>query len=250
MRKQAPLERHCLHSSLPSERMMLTLSEESACGFSRASFVFPRRPDRASSFDSSVRYKGGSELDHPIRVCSALQKWRPAPRQTKIADGRPRAVRKRALNERNPVMNISSLSSLDYSTSTSSTQTNKSNKSNPLSNALSSLESDLKSGDTSDAASLLSNILSNAPASSAESSSSTDSSGSSSVGSQITSYLHSLQSALSSDNTTDATSILSDLKDYLNKNTPFQASNSGTYSADGTLASTSSSTASALSALI
>jgi hypothetical protein len=28
----APLERHCLYSSLPSERRMLTLSEESACG--------------------------------------------------------------------------------------------------------------------------------------------------------------------------------------------------------------------------
>ena len=250
MRKQAPLERHCLHSSLPSERMMLTLSEESACGFSRASFVFPRRPDRASSFDSSVRYKGGSELDHPIRVCSALQKWRPAPRQTKIADGRPRAVRKRALNERNPVMNISSLSSLDYSTSTSSTQTNKSNKSNPLSNALSSLENDLTSGDTSDATSLLSSLLSNAPSSTSDSSSSTDSSDSSSVGGAITSYLQSLQNALSSGDTTSAASVLSDLNDYLNQNTPFQTSNAGTYASDGTLTSASSSTASALSTLI
>jgi hypothetical protein len=110
--------------------------------------------------------------------------------------------------------------------------------------------SDLQSGDTSDASTLISDVLSDAPNSCSSSGSSTGSSGSSSVGSQITSYLQSLQSALSSDNTTDATSILSDLKDYLNKNTPFQASNSGTYSADGTLASTSSSTASALSALI
>jgi hypothetical protein len=70
------------------------------------------------------------------------------------------------------------------------------------------------------------------------------------VGDEITSFLKSLQSALSSGDTKDATSILSDLKDYLSKNTGLQTSSSGMYSSDGTLASDSSSTSSVLSALV
>ncbi len=125
-----------------------------------------------------------------------------------------------------------------------------SNSENPLEKALDAVGSDLKSGDTSDASSLISDLLSNAPGSSSKSDSSADSSGTSSVGDQITTFLKSLQSALSSNDTKDATSILSALKDYLNKNMPSQSSNSGTYSSDGTLSSATSSTASVLSELV
>ena len=109
--------------------------------------------------------------------------------------------------------------------------------------------SDLQSGDTSDASSLLSDLLSNAPNSSSNSSSSTAGS-SSSTAEQITKYLKTLQGALSSGDTTSATTILGDLKDYLKQNTSYPISDSGTYSSDGTLASTSSSSVSTLSALI
>ena len=151
-------------------------------------------------------------------------------------------------------MTISNLSTLDYySTAISSNATNKSKQTNPLSNALSTVEEDLQSGDTTDASSVVSEILSNATNSTSDSSSSTDSTDSadsSNPASEITDYLKTLQSAISSGDTSSAEGILSKLNDYLAANAAFQPTGAGTYSSDGTVTAASTTTDSALSALV
>jgi len=141
-------------------------------------------------------------------------------------------------------MTISNLSTLDYySTAISSNATNKSKQTNPLSNALSTVEEDLQSGNTTDASSVVSEILSNAPNSTSDSSSSNPAS-------EITDYLKTLQRAISSGDTSSAESILSKLNDYLAANAAFQPTGAGTYSSDGTVTAASTTTDSALSALV
>ncbi|MGA2747688.1 MAG: hypothetical protein ABSG59_02850 [Verrucomicrobiota bacterium] len=124
---------------------------------------------------------------------------------------------------------------------------------NPLGQALSTVEEDLQSGDTTDASSVVSEILSNATNSTSDSSSSTDSTDSadsSNPASEITDYLKTLQRAISSGDTSSAESILSKLNDYLAANAAFQPTGAGTYSSDGTVTAASTTTDSALSALV
>ena len=96
---------------------------------------------------------------------------------------------------------------------------------------------DLQSGDTSDASSLVTDILAHAPGSSSESGSSTGgSSGGSSVGDQITQLSQiAPERAFFRRNERRASSVLTELMDYLAKNAPAQPAVSGTYSSDGTV---------------
>jgi len=119
---------------------------------------------------------------------------------------------------------------------------------NPLEQALTSLSSDLSSGDTTDASTVLSDLISHTSHKSdssstdstttADSSSSTNSTSGSS--NELTTYFKSILSALSSGDTTSAESLVTTLQNYLTANQPAPAS--GTYSADGSILSDTTTT--------